>query len=304
MMRMIALLAILTLCLPLLSISQSAERPQPLKSKRTSLPAAAPAILSIIPAQAEPGGRVVLFGTGFGDRASVYLGSVEIPARSGDGKQAEFNVPVQMEPGQYALYLMRSDGVASRPYSFSILPLRPVLSGLSPDRISACAQGKEREVLAQGQNFNEKSLLFFDGAGIRSRLVSSEAIAFSVPQVAGGLHPVMVKNAPENSSLPLALAIETRPEIAQVTIGENHVSYYELIIDGKNFQQNSSLYVDGQRVGGRGGQEVSEREQLLYQSCFRLIYQRHPYSQVNKELRIQVVNQGGEASQVVTVNAP
>jgi hypothetical protein len=284
--------------------SYSAERPQRLQSMTALAPVAAPAILSIIPAQAEPGSRVMLFGSGFGDMSSVFLGSVEIPASIANGKQVEFTVPDQLEPGLYALYLKRSDGIVSRAYTFTVQPLRPVLTHLAPDQISACFQGEEREVFAYGQNFSKKSLLFFDGAGIRSRLISSEFIVFSVPQVTGGLHPVMVKNSSENSSLPLALIIETRPVIIQVTVGDDHVSYYELIIDGKNFHQNSSLYVDGQRIGGRGGQEVSEREQVNYQDCTRLIYLRHPYSPVSKVFQIQVVNQDGEGSQVVSVNAP
>jgi len=280
--------------------SFSAEHPQ--RPLPTISPA--PIILSIVPSQAEPGSQVILFGSGFSDSASVFMGNVEIPTNTDDGKQAEFTVPAQLKPGLYTLYLMRSDGVKSRPYSFTVQPLRPVLTEISPDHILACAQGEEREVVAYGQNFNDKSLLFFDGAGIRSHLISSESISFRVPQIAGGLHPVMVKNSPENSSIALALTIETKPAIDRITIGDDHVSYYELIIDGKNFQQNSSVYVDGQRVGGRGGQEISEREQLIYVDCTRLIYQRHPYSKESKEFHIQVVNQGGEESQMVSVNAP
>ena len=310
MIRMTSIYFLITLCISVATPALAAERPQKARAGAAQPPtaarpvAAAPAILSIIPAQAEPGGRVMLFGSGFGDRASVFLGSLEIPSRNSDAKQAEFTVPLQLEPGLYALYLKRGDGVTSRPYNFNVVALRPVLNGLSPDQIGSCAQGREREVIARGQNFNEKSILFFDGAGIKSSLISSETISFSVPQVGGGLHHVMVKNSPDNSSLSLGLAIETRPEISQVAIGEEHVSYYDLIIEGKNFQQSSSLYVDGQRIGGRGGQEVSEREQLIYTDCTRLIYQRHPYSPVNKDFRIQVVNQGGEGSQVVSVTAP
>lgn len=303
MIRIAYLPAVLLLFI-MISLSFAAERPRRLNTKPAPSPVSAPAILSIIPAQAEPGSRVVLFGSGFGGRASVFLGSEEISAVVSEGKQAEFNVPGKLEPGLYAIYLLRGDGGVSRPYSFTVLPLRPVLTGLYPDQISSCAEGREREVIARGQNFSEKSLLFFDGAGIRSQLLSSDSIVFHVPRVGGGLHPVMVKNAPDNSSLPLALNVDTKPEIDQVTIGDDHVSSYDLVIAGKNFQQNSSLYVDGQRVGGRGGQEVSEREQLVYQDCTRLIYQRHPYSQVTKEFRIQVINPGGESSGVVTVNAP
>ncbi|MFA7404352.1 MAG: IPT/TIG domain-containing protein [Pelobacteraceae bacterium] len=261
-------------------------------------------ILSIIPAQAEPGVKVMLSGNGFGEKASVFLGSVEIPAMITGAKQAEFNVPPQMAAGLYALYLKRSDGTIGRSYNFSVLPVRPVLSSLQPATISSCAAGKEREVVARGSNFGETSMLFFNGAALGSTLLSPDSISFIVPAVPGGLHQVQVKNAPENSSVPLNLAVETRPEIGQVTVGDEHVSYYELIISGRNFTQNSSVYVDGMQIGGKGGQDTAEREKLIYIDCTKLIYQRHPYSPVNKDFRLQIVNPGGEGSQVITVTAP
>jgi hypothetical protein len=114
----------------------------------------------------------------------------------------------------------------------------------------------------------------------------------------------MVKNGPENGSVPFSLTLDTRPEISQVSIGNENVNYYEISIYGKNFHQNSSIYVDGQRIGGKGGQEIGEREKLIFIDCTRLLYQRHPYSSTNKDFRIQVFNQGGEGSQVVNVTAP
>ncbi len=296
------LLVLLTLSLTTRALS--AERPRRIAS--ANAPAGSPtiSILSIIPAQAEPGGRVLMSGAGFGGEISAFLGSVEIPARVSDGKLVEFTVPARLQPGLYVLYLKRADGVSSRPYNFSILPLRPVLSGLSPDQIDACSQGREREVLAQGRSFTESSLLLFDGAGIRSRFVSPEVISFTVPAVSGGLHQIVVKNPPDSLSQPMALTIETRPEISQVTMGSEHVNYYELIIEGKNFLQGASIYVDGQRIGGKGGGGNGNRERLIYVDCGKLIYQRHPYSSTSKELRIQVVNPDDEASQVVNVTAP
>jgi hypothetical protein len=288
----------------------AAERPQRVKNPSTTAAvpaptaAAAPAILSIIPAQAEPGGKVMMFGSGFGTQSSAYLGSVEIPTRVTDGRQVEFSIPQQLEPGLYALYLKRSDGAVSRPYNFTILSLRPVLSGLSPDVFSSCAQGADREVTARGQNFLETSQLVFDGAVLKSRYVSSDALTFSVPNVAGGLHQVLVRNSPENSTVALGLMIETRPEIAQVMIGSQYVNYYELVIVGKNFQQNSSVYVDGQKIGGQGGQDLAEREKLIYVDCTKLVYQRHPFSPVGKDFQILVMNPGGEASQLINVTAP
>jgi hypothetical protein len=290
----------------------AAERPQRVKTPATSAAApvlvpataTAPAILSIIPAQAEPGSKVMVFGSGFGVQASAFLGSIEIPAKLTEGRQVEFSIPQQLEPGLYALYLKRSDGTVSRPYNFTILPLRPVLNVLSPEMISSCAQGAEREVTARGQNFLETSQLVFDGVVLKSRFISSDALSFRVPQVPGGLHQILVRNSPENGTVALGLMVETKPEIAQVMIGSQFVNYYELVILGKNFQQNSSIYVDGQKIGGQGGQDLAEREKLIYVDCTNLIYQRHPYSQVNKDFRVMVMNPGGEASQTINVTAP
>ena len=147
-------------------------------------------------------------------------------------------------------------------------------------------------------------MLFFDGAVIAGTLLSPESLSFSVPNAPGGLHQVQIKNSPENSSVAMTIAVETRPEIGEVTIGDSHVNYYEMIISGKNFNQNSSVYVDGLQIGGRGGQDMAEREKLIYIGCTKLVYQRHPYSPVNKDFRLQIVNPGGEASQVITVTAP
>lgn len=285
----------LTWSLPLFA----AERPQ--KAKAETVPP--PAILSIIPAQAEPGGRVMIYGASFGANASAFLGSIEIPAKVNDSRQLEFIVP-QLDAGLYALYIKRDDGVIGRTYNFTVLPLRPVLNDLSPDRISSCAQGREREITALGQNFNDNSLLLFDGGVIKSRVASSDSIVFSVPQVPGGLHQITVRNAPDNASVPVVLTIETKPEINQVTVGNDYVNYYELIIDGRNFQQNSSIYVDGQRIGGRGSHDATERDKVIFIDCTRLIYQRNPYSPVNKDFHIQVMNPGNEGSQVVNVTAP
>jgi len=281
----------------------AADRPQRVMKPAATTTDTSPAILSIIPAQAEPGGKITVFGSNFGEQISAFLGSVEIPAKVTDGKQVEFVIP-PLDAGLYALYLKRGDGVVGRAYNFSVLPLRPVLNALTPDRISSCAQGAELDVTAVGRNFGETTFLLFDNASIKSRVVSPEAIVFRVPQVPGGLHQVIVKNSPDNASVPLALEIETKPEISQVTKGTENVNYYELIIEGKNFQQNSALYVDGQRVGGNSGQDAAAREKAIFIDCTRLIYQRFPYSPVVKEFRLQVVNPGNEGSQVVNVSAP
>ena len=263
-----------------------------------------PTILSIIPAQAEPGSKVRIFGSGFGDKISAYLGSVEIPTTVTDGKQLEFTVP-PLDAGLYTLYLKRGDGGTGRSYNFAVLQLRPVLNELSPHQIDFCAQGPDREITAIGEHFTENSMLLIDGAAIRSRVVSPEAIVFTVPQVAGGLHQITVRNGPDNvSGTAMALAIETKPEISQVTVGNEYVNNYELVIDGRNFQQNSALYVDGHRIGGNNGLDTADRDRLVYVNCTRLIYLRYPYSPVNKDFHLQLINPDNEASRIVNVSAP
>ena len=298
---------IFILCLCLTYTGLAAERTKWPKNGRFSIPGqvATPiTILSLIPAQAEPGTRVTLSGTGFGENTTVMLGSSEIVPRIISTRQIEFNVPPKLDSGLYALYLKRSDGMTGRTYNFTVLPLRPVLSSLQPARISFCGGGREREVIARGSNFGASTKLLFNGAVLASTLLSPEAISFTVPAVPGGLYHVLVKNAPENSSVPLALVVENSPEIVQVTVGNEHVNSYELIISGRNFNQNSSVFVDGVQLGGRGGQDMIEREKLIYIDCTKLIYQRYPYSPVNKDFRLQVVNPDGESSQLITVTAP
>lgn len=305
-MRQISQLTLfLFVCFFWASILHAAERPQRVKNQTVPPPAigAAPSIISIIPSQGEPGSKVTIFGNGFGEEANAFLGNVEVPSRVTDGKQLEFVIP-KLAAGLYALYIKRSDGTLGRVYNFTVQAVRPVLTSLLPDRISACAKGSNREITANGQNFSETSALLFDGAVINSRFMSSEQVAFNLPNVHGGLHQVMVKNDPDNGTMPLTLTLDTRPEISQISIGNEYVNYYELNILGINFQQNSSIYVDGQRIGGKGGQEIGEREKLIYLDCTQMIYQRYPYSSTNKDFRVQVVNQGGESSQVVNVTAP
>ena len=298
-MRYTALLTVLMV----LAIGGMASAAEQAKAAKAVTPSA-PTVLSIVPAQGEPGTRVSIFGSGFGSSASVFLGTQEIAATVGEGGRLTFDLPA-LDAGLYALYVKRGDGAVGRVYNFTVLPLRPQLASLAPDRINGCSQGGQREVTARGRNFTEQSMLLLDGAIIPSRTVSPEEIVFSLPQVPGGQHQVVVKNGQsDEGTLPRALTVETRPEISQVSIGSEYVNYYELHIYGINFHQNSSIYVDGQRIGGRGGEITGERDRLTYVDCTKLIYQRYPYSSVKKEFKISVMNPGGENSQSVTVSAP
>lgn len=259
-------------------------------------------ILSIVPTQGEPGSSVTLSGAGFSDNTTVFLGNNEIQPRVIGAKQLNFDIP-KLAPGLYAIYLRREDGTTSKTYSFSVAPLKPVALSLSPDTVQSCASGGERDVTLTGRNFQEGSQVLFDGAVIASRFGSEDSLSFTVPHVAGGLHQIQVKNPEDTMTVPLALMINSRPEVTSVSQGEDFVSYYELVIEGRNFQQGSVLTVDGKRLGSSSGQ-AGERERLIYFDCNRLVYERHPYDSTPKNFRLQVVNRNGEESAVVQVTAP
>ncbi|HET6420904.1 MAG TPA: IPT/TIG domain-containing protein [Geobacteraceae bacterium] len=259
-------------------------------------------ILSIIPAQGEPGISVTLYGSGFSEGITAFLGNTQIPAQVYGQKQLSFEIP-SLDPGLYALYLKRKDGSASKIYNFTILPLKPVVMSLLPDKISSCDYGGAREVQVNGKNFQPGSMIMFDGAAIGSRFISPEAISFTAPGVQAGLHQVQVKNPGDALSTVMALFIDAKPEILGISQGSESVNSYNLVINGRNFLPNSSLIVDGTRLSGLSSTPAG-REKMIYVDCNQIIYERYPYDTTPKNIRLQVLNPGGEASSVVQITAP
>lgn len=297
MLRKSLLILLVTLLLPLLAVAQG---PAPKKPAPVTLPPLG--VLSIIPAQGEPGTTVTLNGTGFTAGTGVFLGSRRLPATLVGNRLLTTELP-DLPPGVYALYLKREDGSTSRAFNFSLQAQRPVALSLSPDTVTACSTGREREVVVTGSKFQPGARVFMDGAALTTRFISPAALAFTAPAVAAGLHQVQVKNPSDAASGALALFIDAKPEIANVSIGREFVSAYELILTGKNFQQSSVLVADGKRVA-TGEQLATERERLIYLGCNQMIYERHPYDPTPKEIRLQVVNPNGEESSLFTISAP
>ncbi len=262
----------------------------------------APAILSIIPGQGAPGTRVMISGAGFSPESIVFLGIDEIQSKLISSKQISFEIP-QIAPGNYALYIRQKEGASGRAYSFAISPVKPVALSLAPDSISFCSSGDERQINVKGKNFLEGSQILFDGAAIKGIRVSAEEMLFNAPAVPGGLHQVQVKNPEETISGALGLMVTNRPEVRSISQGNDYVNYYVLEIEGINFQQGSSLMVDGKKIQS-GQLYPGNRDQLIYKSCSKMTYHRYPYDPSSKSLQMMVVNPNGEESSVFTVNAP
>jgi len=312
----ILIIVLLAAAFPASALDKSVKtvKPAPSKEEQAAPPVS---VLSIIPAQGEPGMDITLSGNGFIGGISAFLGNVEVPTEVADARQLTFTLP-DLAPGLYALFLKRDDGVTSRTYTFTVQPLKPVADDLSPDTIYSCSTGKERDVVISGRNFKEKSMTLFDGAAIKSRYLGPESLSFSVPQVAGGLHQVQVKNPGDTVSGALAVVIDSRPEITGVHRGEEYVNFYNLFIEGRNFQQNSTLViteessldqsvspaqVDVRRIRC-GSSDATERERVFFSTCTKITYQRYPYSTVPKNFRLQIINPDGQESTPVSMSAP
>lgn len=301
--------AIILLCMlfqnPLCSFAANGRPFQ--KGAKSRLPAeesaSAVGILSIIPAQGEPGMTVTLNGTGFTEKTVAYLGSFGMSTKVAGPRILTFEIP-DLPPGLYALYLKREDGAVSKAYNFSLQAQKPVVTGISPEVVHNCGTGREREVTISGRNFREGGQVLLDGAVIGSRVLGKESISFTAPALlASGLHQIQVKNPTDEVSAAIALFVNSRPEILSVSRGGDFVNYYELIIEGRNFLQNSMLVVDGTRLA-TGDTPPGGREKVVFVDCSRLVYQRHPYDSTPKNITIQVVNSNGEESPAVSVNAP
>jgi len=249
-----------------------------------------PSVLSIIPGQGSPGSTVVISGAGLNADSTLHLGIEEIPLKLISSRQISFEIP-PLPAGNYALYLRQKSGAASKAYSFAVTPLKPSVSAVSPDAVSFCATGSDR------------SRVLFDGAIIKGSRISAEEMTFQAPPVPGGLHQVQVKNSEDSLSPAIALLVASQPEILSVNQGNDYVNYYELNIEGINFQYGSSLIVDGKKIPG-GQPSPGERDRLVFKSCSRLTYQRYPYDPSMKSFEMIVVNPNGEESSHFTVSAP
>lgn len=263
---------------------------------------APPSILSIIPGQGSSGSTVVISGSGLNADSTLFLGIEEIPLKSISSRQISFEIP-PIPAGNYALYLRQKNGAASKAYSFAVTPLKPAVSAITPDTVSFCASGNDRQISIRGKNFLEGSRVLFDGAIIKSSRISAEEITFQSPPVPGGLHQVQVKNPEDALSSAMAFIVASRPEIRSVNQGNDYVNYYELNIEGINFQQGSTLIVDGKKI--QSGQPIpGERDRLVFASCSRMTYQRYPFDPSMKSFQMIVVNPNGEESSSFSVSAP
>ncbi len=279
--------------------------------------AEAPQLAGVAPAAAGPGTSVTVLGGPFTPDVRIVFGDQQLaPSRVAE-RQLTFVVP-QLPEGDYLLFLQAGEELSARSLFFRIVLPPPEILAIDPQQVDACAAGGQRQVTVKGRDLQPGVRLLLDGVSLAARSAGSDTLVITVPDMAPGLHQIQLANPDGRISLPVALLIDSTPEIRSVVPGEESVTSYQLMISGKNFSYKSVLLVNGRQISSffPGALTVDGRQfipinpsqlgmdSLQYVDCNNLIYIRHPYSSQPKSISLQVINPDGRESGVYTFTGP
>ena len=268
------------------------------------MPVAAQEITAVFPSTAAPGASVTLSGGPFAAGDMVLIGDRRLAAASIAPTRLTFTVPA-LASGVYALAVERAGVRSAHNLQLRVAPPRIAL--LSPATLDSCTAASERQVTVSGSNFRPGAQLLLDNTALVADKLAETEIIFTLPAVTPGLHQVQVVNPDNQRSLPHGLFLSSTPEITSVQSGADNVVEYELILSGRNFFFNSQLTANGAAVGkalGNISADGSVRETMRYVDCTTLIYTRRPFLREPHELSLQLVNPGGEQSNVYQLTTP
>jgi len=274
-------------------------------------------LTGITPSDAVPDCIVTVTGGPFPPSTRVVFGELLLTPVHIEEKRLTFSVP-QLPAGDYLLQLRSGEEVSKQNLYFQVLAPVPAILSLSPRRIDSCDLGNGKKVTVQARGLQSGTLLMLDGVELATDRTARDALTFTVPTLAAGLHQVHLVNPDGPLSQPAALLVDSAPRIETVVPGETSVTSYQLVISGKNFSYRSVLLVDGQQFAtiplpppAVEGQEVTfftpkqaPIETLQYVDCHTLIHIRRPSSSQPKTFSLEVVNPDGQTSEVYSYTGP
>lgn len=270
-------------------------------------------ITSLAPNRGTPGTLVAINGGLFSPQTQPFLGEHYVIPRIVNENYMEFTVPY-LPPGDYLLTVQDGNRVTDQSFKFEVLSPTPQISGLNPRTLDICTVDSQLQIEINGRNFLSGAVILINSNAVPSRVINSTTLEAQLPEFQeAGIYGVSVRNPDGATSLPHSLLVNNLPEIYNVERGADFVTYYEVIIHGKNFLFNSTLVLHEQGSSplgpifqqlsfiprnntapeGDGKTIAPQRDQLIYVDCRTLIYQRHPASFQNKELGLQVFNPNG-----------
>lgn len=272
--------------------------------------AAALQITSVSPSSASPGEAVTLTGGPFAAGIVVRLGETPVRPDRLDKGRLTFTVPA-LPPGDYLLQVVERRGQPPRQiFNLRVTAPQPVITALSPATIDICRIQHGTRLSVSGR-FPPGTRILLDGAVVASG--SDGEVSFQLPPLKSGLHQIEAMGPDGRRSLAHPLVIDSAPRIFGIREGADFVTSYEVTIDGENFLFESTLVVNDVPVNPslavQGRENIPPellpgKDSVRYVDCNTLVYLRHPYSREPKAVTLQVVNPGGEQSQVYQVSIP
>jgi hypothetical protein len=271
------------------------------------VPSAALEITAIFPSTAAPGASVTLSGGPFTAGDVVLIGDRRLAATTLAPTRLTFIVPT-VTAGVYALAVERAGVRSSHNLQLRVVQPPPRIATLNPATLDSCTLASDRQITVSGSDFLPGANLLVDNTAIVIDKLSESEIVFTLPAVKPGLHQVQVINPDSQRSLLHGLFLSSMPEITAVQSGADNVVDYDLILSGRNFLFDSQLTVNGAAVGKALGNNISAdgsvRETMRYVDCTTLIYTRRPFLREPHELSLQIINPGGEQSNVYQLTSP
>jgi hypothetical protein len=270
-----------------------------------SSPAAALELTAVSPSTVAPGTRVTLAGGPFGGGVTVVLGELRLEAADISERRLTFVVP-SLPAGEYLLAVEGDGARSSGSFHLHVIDAPPRIVSLDPTILDNCGGYVKRQVTVSGSNFRPGAHLLFDNASLPLEKLDAGEIVFNVPLTRAGQHQVLVVNPDQQKSLSFSLTVNSAPEIVSIEFGADRTTEYELLINGKNFSYNTQLLLDGSAIGREGNAAASyqNRDTLRYVDCSTLVFVRRPVFREPRELTLQVVNPGGEQSNLYHITAP
>lgn len=263
-------------------------------------------ITAVSPSTATPGATITLTGGPFADGDTVLVGDRQLVADQLTPTRLNFTLPA-LASGEYALAVAHDGERSPRNFVLRVVQAAPRITALSPATLDSCAAASERQVTVSGNSFRSGANLLVDNTSIAIDELGATEITLILPVLKPGLHQVQVVNPDNQRSLAYGLFISSTPELMTVETGDDRVSDYDLILKGKNFLFNSQLTANGVTVGKTLDPSISEwspRGMMRYVDCNTLIYTRRPFLRDVREISLQVINPGGEQSNVYQLTTP
>jgi len=278
-------------------------------------------ISSVYPEVAVIETPVTLIGGPFTAKMRVLLGEELIEPRLLSPRQLVFVVPA-IEPGVYALSLVDEMRHSEEVLKLQVVFPPPEIVALEPETLDECYDLSQHEVVLRGRYLRPDSNVMLNNLALPSKPVNDTEMTFEAPKLSAGIYGVQVVNPDGSASLPHSLEFSNSPEIMDVTVGEDFVNTYQLVITGKNFFYRSIVVVSEYPTGfsdlpptqhslvaRRPPAQVLNnpealRETLYYQDCNTLIYNRYPLSGESRRVILRISNPDGKQSEAFEISTP